>query len=162
MQAWLAGEIDGFAADARWYAGQPLLVTENDYELRLYNGDSGVIVADGPDRVSAAFERAGEIVAYSPLRLGAVQTLYAMTVHKSQGSQFDTAAVVLPAPDSRILTRELLYTAATRARERLLLLGSEEAIRAAVLRPISRASGLRTRLWGPTDGTRDASPPRAC
>ena len=82
-----------------------------------------------------------------PSRLSAVETVYAMSVHKSQGSQFDTAAVLLPAPDSRILTRELLYTAVTRARERLVLVGTEEAVRAAVARPIARASGLRGRLW---------------
>ncbi len=71
-----------------------------------------------------------------------------MTVHKAQGSQFGTAAVLLPDPASRLLTRELLYTAITRAREELILVGSEEAIRAAVARPIARASGLRERLWG--------------
>ena len=66
-----------------------------------------------------------------------------MTIHKSQGSQFDTAAVLLPPPTSPILTRELLYTAVTRARERLILVGTEEAMRAAVARPVARASGLR-------------------
>jgi exodeoxyribonuclease V alpha subunit len=71
-----------------------------------------------------------------------------MTVHKSQGSQFGTAAVLLPDPSSPILTRELLYTAVTRAREHLILVGAEEAIRAAVARPVARASGLRSRLWG--------------
>jgi exodeoxyribonuclease V alpha subunit len=69
-----------------------------------------------------------------------------MTIHKSQGSQFDTAAVLLPEPEARILTRELLYTAVTRARRRLILAGTEAAIRAAVERPIARASGLRDRL----------------
>jgi exodeoxyribonuclease V alpha subunit len=71
-----------------------------------------------------------------------------MTIHKSQGSQFDTAAVLLPPPDSPILTRELLYTAVTRARKRLVVVGSEESLRGAVERPIARASGLRRRLWG--------------
>jgi exodeoxyribonuclease V alpha subunit len=137
-------------ADQPWYAGRPLLVTENDYELRLYNGDTGVVVQD-EDRLVAAFERAGEIVEVSPSRLGAIETAYAMTIHKSQGSQFDTAAVLLPEPGARILTRELLYTAATRARENLVLIGSEEAVRAAVARPIARASGLRDRLWGPPE-----------
>jgi exodeoxyribonuclease V alpha subunit len=70
-------------------------------------------------------------------------------VHKSQGSQFDTAAVVLPPPTSRLLTRELLYTAVTRARTRLVVAGTEEAVRAAVARPVARASGLRERLWAP-------------
>jgi exodeoxyribonuclease V alpha subunit len=78
--------------------------------------------------------------------LSAVDTAYALTIHKSQGSQFGTAAVLLPDPGSRILTRELLYTAVTRARERLLLAGSEASIRAAIERPIARASGLRERL----------------
>jgi exodeoxyribonuclease V alpha subunit len=147
MEAWLASEIDDFSADSRWYVGRPLLVTENDYELRLYNGDTGVVVQADPDRVSAAFERRGEIIEVSPSRLGVVDTVYAMTIHKSQGSQFETAAVLLPGPTSRILTRELLYTAATRARELLMLAGSEETIRAALARPIARASGLRRRLW---------------
>jgi exodeoxyribonuclease V alpha subunit len=145
IEGWLAGEVAG---DGRWYAGRPLLVTENDYELRLYNGDTGVIVARGPDRVAAAFERRGSVVELSPARLGAVETVYAMTIHKSQGSQFDTAAVLLPAPTSRLLTRELLYTAATRARRQLILAGAEASIRAAVDRPVARASGLGWRLWG--------------
>jgi exodeoxyribonuclease V alpha subunit len=136
IEAWLDTGPDP------WYAGRPLLVTENDYELRLYNGDTGVVVAEG-DRLVAAFERG---LRFSPTRLSAVDTAYAMTIHKSQGSQFGTAAVLLPEPDARILTRELLYTAVTRARERLILAGSEAAIRAAVARPIARASGLRGRL----------------
>jgi exodeoxyribonuclease V alpha subunit len=74
--------------------------------------------------------------------------VYAMTVHKAQGSQFGTAAVVLPDPTSPILTRELLYTAVTRAREELIVVATEEAIRAAVARPVARASGLRARLTG--------------
>jgi exodeoxyribonuclease V alpha subunit len=140
IEAWLGQEATG------WYVGRPLLVTENDYGLNLFNGDTGVVIATGDDQFSAAFERGGRIVEFSPTRLAAVDTVYAMTVHKSQGSQFDTAAVVLPEPSSQILTRELLYTAVTRAQEELILVGSEEAIRAAVARPIARASGLRSRL----------------
>jgi exodeoxyribonuclease V alpha subunit len=153
IEAWLQGALGMLTMEDRWYIGRPLLVTENDYELRLYNGDTGVIVQSGPGRVSAAFERATEIVEFSPTRLEAVDTVYAMTIHKSQGSQFDVAAVLLPQPQSRILTRELLYTAATRARQRLILAGTEETIAAAVKRPVARASGLRRRLWdGPTRG----------
>jgi exodeoxyribonuclease V alpha subunit len=146
MEDWLADEIPGFSAQERFYVGRPLLVTENDYELGLHNGDTGVVVRTGEDRVVAVFERGGESVAFSPSRLGAVETVYAMTIHKSQGSQFDAAAVILPEPDSRILTRELLYTAATRARRRLILAGSEDAVVAAVGRPVARASGLGWRL----------------
>jgi exodeoxyribonuclease V alpha subunit len=148
LQAWLADAADGPAVAERWYVGRPLLVTENDYELRLANGDSGVVVRRADGRPTAVFERGEETIAYSPTRLGAVDTVYAMTIHKSQGSQFDAAAVMLPEPDSRILTRELLYTAATRARHRLILAGSEEAVVAAVRRPVARASGLRSRLAG--------------
>ncbi len=146
LEGWLQGEIEGLASDERWYVGRPLLVTENDYELRLNNGDTGVIVRSGA-RAVAAFERGAEVIEYSPTRLGAVETVYAMTIHKSQGSQFDAAAVLLPEPGSRILTRELLYTAATRARRQLTLVGTEEALRASVQRPVARASGLRWRLW---------------
>jgi exodeoxyribonuclease V alpha subunit len=136
IEAWLDTGPDP------WYAGRPLLVTENDYELRLYNGDTGVVAA-AEDRLVAAFERG---LRFSPTRLSAVDTAYALTIHKSQGSQFGTAAVLLPEPDARILTRELLYTAVTRAQERLILAGSEASIRAAIARPIARASGLRDRL----------------
>jgi exodeoxyribonuclease V alpha subunit len=148
-EGWLEAAVEGFSTHDRWYAGRPLLVTENDYELRLYNGDTGVVVRSGPDRVSAAFERGSGTIEFSPARLGAVETVYAMTIHKSQGSQFDTAAVLLPAPNSRILTRELLYTAVTRARTKVIVVGTEEMIRAGVQRPVARASGLRRRLWGP-------------
>ena len=146
--AWLAGELEGLDVDQRDYVGRPLLVTENDYELGLYNGDTGVIVQSPGGRPTAVFERGGELLHFSPLRLGAADTVYAMTIHKSQGSQFDTAAVLLPAASSRILTRELLYTAVTRARRELILIGTEDAVRQAVERPVARASGLRERLWG--------------
>ena len=143
IEGWLAAAIGDFDPDGPAYVGRPLLVTENDYELRLYNGDTGVIVRSPQGRVSAAFERGGELLEFAPTRLGAIETALAMTIHKSQGSQFDTAVVLLPAHTSRILTRELLYTAATRARVRLILAGTEEALRAAVSRRAARASGLR-------------------
>jgi exodeoxyribonuclease V alpha subunit len=148
IESWLSTELTGFDPEDRWYVGRPLLVNENDYELRLNNGDTGVIVRAGEDRVVAAFERGGEAIDYPPSRLGAVDTVYAMTIHKSQGSQFDAAAVLLPEPGSRILTRELLYTAVTRARRRLILVGTEETVRAAIARPVARASGLGARLRG--------------
>ena len=144
VESWLAQA--GLAADGEWYAGRPLLVTENDYGLGLYNGDTGVVVAAGDGRLVAAFERRGELAEFSPTRLAAVDTVYAMTVHKSQGSQFDTAAVLLPDAASPMLTRELLYTAVTRAKERLILVGDEDAVRTAVARPVARASGLARRL----------------
>jgi exodeoxyribonuclease V alpha subunit len=148
VEGWLDQGVGPFAADGEWYVGRPLLVTRNDYALRLYNGDTGVIVQTGPDERAAAFERGGQPVHIRPSRLEAVETVHAMTIHKSQGSQFDTAAVLLPDPSSRILTRELLYTAITRAKDHLILVGTEETLRAAVARPAARASGLGGRLWG--------------
>lgn len=146
LEQWLAEGVPGFDPTAEWYVGRPLLVTENDYGLKLYNGDTGVVIDVGDERVQAAFERSGEPVTFSPTRLGAVDTVYAMTIHKSQGSQFGTVAVVLPDAGSAILTRELLYTAVTRARERVVLVGDEVAVRAAVERSTGRASGLTARL----------------
>jgi exodeoxyribonuclease V alpha subunit len=150
IEQWLAAGAEGFDAFERDYPGRPLLVTHNDYELGLRNGDTGVIVAGEDNRLTATFERGTELLRFSPSRLDAVETVYAMTIHKSQGSQFDTAAVVLPDPASRILTRELLYTAVTRARDQLVLVGTEEMVKAAVARPVARASGLRERLWRAT------------
>jgi exodeoxyribonuclease V alpha subunit len=147
IEGWLTSAVDGFSTDDPWYAGRPLLITENDYELLLYNGDTGVVIRSTANRTTAAFERGGEILEFSPTRLGGVDTVYAMTIHKSQGSQFHTAAVLLPDPDSRILTRELLYTAVTRARSHLILAGTAEAIHAAVSRRVARASGLGWRVW---------------
>ncbi len=147
VERWLAAAIAGYGEGGPWYVGRPLLVTENDHALRLYNGDTGVVVDVGDGRVSAAFERSGGLFEVSPRRLGAVDTVHAMTVHKSQGAQFDAVAVILPDAASPILTRELLYTAVTRAQQQLTVVGTEDSIRAAVTRPIARASGLRQRLW---------------
>lgn len=144
VEEWLAEEVAGHATGAEWYLGRPVIVTANDYSLRLFNGDTGVLVDRGPAGAVVAFEHA----AVSPSRLPGVETVYAMTIHKAQGSEFDRVAVTLPRPTSRILTRELLYTAVTRARGRLLLAGTEESVRAAIDRPIARASGLTERLWG--------------
>ncbi len=144
VERWLAEEVAGFDAGGEWYVGRPVIVTANDYRLRLFNGDAGVVVAEVPSGIAVAFEQGR----FSPSRLSQMETVYAMTVHKAQGTEFEQVAVVLPEPTSRVLTRELLYTAVTRAKNRLLLVGTEEAVRAAVGRPISRASGLTERLWG--------------
>ncbi len=146
VERWLTDAIPDFSAAGEWYEGRPVLYTENDYGLQLYNGDTGVVVASGPD-LRAVFERRGQLLELSPQRLGRVETVHAMTIHKAQGSQFDRVALLLPDPSSPILTRELLYTAATRAQKELLLVGTEESVRAAVDRPIARASGLRQLLW---------------
>lgn len=146
LESWLAADIAATGSWIRDYPGRPLLITANDYDLDLFNGDTGVVVTTPTGTLTAAFERRGEIVTVSPSRLRAVETVHAMTIHKSQGSQFGTAAVVIPPVDSRILTRELLYTAVTRARNHLIVIGAEEPLRAAVQRPAARASTLGHRL----------------
>ncbi|MBD0323974.1 MAG: exodeoxyribonuclease V subunit alpha, partial [Aldersonia sp.] len=143
VQDWLSDAIDGYGTDGLWYLGSPLLVTSNDYQLKLFNGDTGVIVSsDGQPR--AAFLREGRVDLLAPSRLGDVQTVHAMSIHRSQGSQFERVTIVLPPVDSPLLTRELLYTAVTRAERRVRIIGAREAVLAAVARPITRASGLRS------------------
>jgi exodeoxyribonuclease V alpha subunit len=149
LERWLSERISGFRARAPWYVGRPVMVTANDYALGLFNGDTGVVVAGEDGRPEVAFARGVAVVRVSPARLVDTDTVQAMTIHKSQGSQFDTVVVVVPDQSSPLLTRELLYTGVTRARAQVIVVGSEGAIRAAVDRPIARASGLRERLWGP-------------
>lgn len=138
--AWLAEQIPDYGRGGEFYLGRPLLITANDYDVGLFNGDMGVVVVRD-DRMVAAFGADGPLV--QPSRLSAVQTPHAMTVHKAQGSEADGVTVVLPPPDSPLLTRELLYTAITRARSHVRVIGTEQSIRQAVGRPIQRASGLR-------------------
>jgi exodeoxyribonuclease V alpha subunit len=142
-EEWISAAVPGYGADGEWYRGRPLLVTANDYDLRLFNGDTGVVVDTGAGTVAAAFGEPGTPVLVPVGRLAEVISVHAMTVHRSQGSQFDRVSVLLPPADSPLLTRELLYTAVTRARHGLRLIGPAEAVRAAIARPVLRASGLR-------------------
>ncbi|WP_280463229.1 exodeoxyribonuclease V subunit alpha [Nocardia carnea] len=125
-----------------WYPGQPLLVTANDHEARIYNGDTGVVVSRPDGSLRVALQRGEEPLLIHPTRFPAVVTVFAMTIHRSQGSQYDAVTIVLPEPGSSLLTRELLYTAITRARRHVRILGTDEAIRAAIDRHVLRASGL--------------------
>ena len=146
VELWLAAE--GLVTPTEpWYPGRPVLVTHNDHVLRLFNGDAGVVVAEGEAR-RACFPGADGPRVFSPARLPPHDTVYATTVHKSQGSEFDHVLVVLPEVLSPIVTRELLYTAVTRARQRVTVAATEAVIREAVSQRVQRASGLRARLWG--------------
>ena len=126
-----------------WFPGQPLLVTANDHEARIYNGDTGVIVRDGEGGLRAALQRGSEPYLVHPTQFPGVTTVYAMTIHRSQGSQYGAVTIVLPGAESTLLTRELLYTAITRARQRVRIIGDAEALRAGISRRVLRASGLR-------------------
>jgi exodeoxyribonuclease V alpha subunit len=144
VHRWLTEE-SGLPIWSEWYAGRPLLVTANDYGLRVYNGDTGVVVAR-PDGLRAVIFGAAGPLDFATSRISDVETMYAMTIHKSQGSQAEEVTVLLPPEDSRLLTRELFYTAVTRAKVRVRVVGPEAAIRAAIGRRVVRASGLRQRL----------------
>ncbi len=141
-----AGIIQG---GARWYPGRPVLVTANDHQLKLYNGDVGLVARTREGALRVFFPGGGgELRSLSPSQLPPHETVYAMSIHKSQGSEFKEVAIVLPRPESPLLTRELLYTAVTRARERAVLYGDPESVRAAAKNPVARASGLAALLHG--------------
>ncbi len=130
------------------YDGRPILVTRNDPELGIYNGDIGLIAQGEDGRLRAWFDDgSGGLRAVSHLRLAGHETVFAMSVHKSQGSEFDRVAVVLPETASAILSRELVYTAISRARTAVSIHASREVLRAAIEERVERASGLRDLLW---------------
>jgi len=131
-----------------WYAGRPLLVTTNDYALDIYNGETGVVIADATGRARAWIAGAGAPRSFAPGRLDAIETMHALTIHKSQGSQAERVTVLLPDADSRLLSRELFYTAVTRAQQKVRIVGTEAAVRAAVGTTAQRATGLARRLAG--------------
>jgi exodeoxyribonuclease V alpha subunit len=147
-EQWLLAGPGGPGGGGAWYVGRPVIVTENDYSLGLFNGDVGVVVAQPDGSLAVAFRRGMGVATVSPSRVPGVATAFAMTAHRAQGSEFDEVVVLLPSASSRALTRELLYTAVTRARHRVVLVGTEESVRAAVRRRVARASGLTGRLWG--------------
>ncbi|MHB8429610.1 MAG: exodeoxyribonuclease V subunit alpha [Acidimicrobiales bacterium] len=130
----------------RWPVGRPLMVTANDRASRVANGDVGVVVDVDGRRVLALAEPGG-VRFVAPSRLSSIESWWAMTIHKSQGSELMHAVVSLPAVDSPVLSRQLFYTGVSRSKERLTVVGTEEVIRAAVDRPVARVSGLRRRLW---------------
>ena len=140
-------EVEGLIRrDHRFYDRRPLLVTQNHYEERLFNGDTG-IVTRGPDGLPiAAFEAEGGVRSVSIARLPEVETAFAMTVHKSQGSEFDRVILVMPERPSPVTVRELLYTAITRARTHLTVIASDNVLRTAVRTVTHRSSGLKDRL----------------
>ena len=153
-----------------FYDGRPVIVVANDYDVALFNGDAGVIA---PGRVAGAGNgtrddlegaensplrawfrgaEAGTLREVSPSRLPRHETAFALSVHKSQGSEFEEVVFVLPERPSPVLTRELVYTAVTRARRRVTIVGPEALLRQAITTRVERASGLAERLWG-ADGT---------
>jgi len=136
-------------SDVAFYPSRPVLVTQNDYALGLFNGDVGIALADdeAPERVRIVFETSRGVRRLTPGRLPLHEAVWATTVHKSQGSEFDRVLLVLPSEDSPLVTRELVYTGITRSRGQVEIWGSETVLDAGLGRRLARSSGLREALW---------------
>jgi exodeoxyribonuclease V alpha subunit len=142
----LVGERTGVNVYDEWYPGRQVLVTANDRGLGISNGDIGVVVRMADRRHRVVIRTGTEPRLFAPTRLSGIETVYAMTVHKSQGSEAHTVTVVLPDTDSALLTRELFYTAVTRARRSVTIVATELAVRSAIAQRVQRASGLAQRI----------------
>jgi exodeoxyribonuclease V alpha subunit len=135
-----------------WYKGRPVLITRNDYRLKLFNGDMGITLpgpgSTGKDLYVYFSGNSGELRPFLPSRLPEHETVYAMTVHKSQGSEFDHVLLILPDRDYPVLTRELFYTGITRTRKTVSIWATEDVLKSTISRKIERISGLKDALWG--------------
>jgi len=132
---------------SEWYPGRPVMMLRNDYVLKLFNGDIGIVLPDASDTPMVFFPDSDvgfRVVA--PLRLPEHETAFATTVHKAQGSEFDRVMLMLPAKPNRVATRELLYTAITRSRSGVTIVGGVEVVEKAIVSPTRRYSGLVARL----------------
>ena len=141
---------------APWYKGRPVLITRNDYRLELFNGDLGIAwpADDTGDRRVAVYFRSptGELRRFWPGSLPGHETAFVLTVHKSQGSEFDHILLILPNRDHPLITRELIYTAITRARRRVTVWADPDVLVAGISRTLQRTSGLRDTLWDTRSG----------
>lgn len=141
----LARRFDFTPRDA-WYHGRPVMVRRNDYKTGLYNGDVGIALLNRDGQLRVWFEGDNGLRAFLPSALPAHDSVYAMTIHKSQGSEFDAVTLVLPDYDVPVLTRELFYTGLTRGRRQLAVFASPKSLKQTVLRRVTRISGLASRL----------------
>src|SRR5438477_9258287 len=138
----------------KYCSGQPRMIVGNDYNLESFNGDIGITLSQ-PDgwRVFFPGEHGG-LRSFAPARLPEHETAFALTVHKSQGSEFREVLVILPAEDAPVLTRELIYTAVTRARNDVEIWAGEAILEQTINRKVRRNSGLRDSLWGNAGGSK--------
>jgi exodeoxyribonuclease V alpha subunit len=138
------------SADPSGSTSRAVMVTGNTYDLGLFNGDTGVLISVAGESAPAAFfsDPVSGVRRVSELRLPQYETAFALTVHKTQGSEYENVLLIMPDQVSEVLSRELLYTAITRARKRVEIWSGEEVFRRAIERRLERNSGLRDRLWG--------------
>jgi exodeoxyribonuclease V alpha subunit len=141
-------QADMIGKDTDWYRGKPIIIRRNHYEMQLFNGDAGILWPDTKGQLRAWFRRPdNHLHPFPPGRLPDHDTAYGITIHKAQGSEFDKVLLLLPEEDSRILSRELIYTGITRARSRLILCCTPKSLATAVKLRTRRHSGLRKKLW---------------
>ncbi len=131
----------------KFYRGRPVMISRNDYSLSLFNGDIGITSSDGAAKVVFPATDGEERIVH-PSRLPEHETAFSMTIHKSQGSEFDRVLIVLPDRWNMVMTRELLYTAVTRAKNGIVISASEDIVREMISTPTKRMSGLKQKLWG--------------
>ncbi len=149
---------------SRWYKGRPIMITANDYNLGLFNGDTGLLWPDdSPARQLRAYfpDPNGQLRSLAPSRLPAHDTVFSSTVHKSQGSEFERVLLLLPSHDTRALTRELIYTGITRAKTAVEIWGRREVFSLALQRRVQRTSGLRDAIWNPAHSTFSVATPKS-
>lgn len=132
--------------DNRFYENRPVMMTKNNYSLNLFNGDTGIVRKDKDGNLKVWFEVNGQLIDFSPALISNEETCFAITIHKSQGSEFDRILVLLPDYDTQVLSKELVYTAVTRARNHVLLQSDERVLKKAVTRSVKRGSGLKDRF----------------
>ncbi|MBF0376364.1 MAG: exodeoxyribonuclease V subunit alpha [Desulfamplus sp.] len=130
------------------YNGLPVIVKRNDYGLNLYNGDIGIFLKEKDGGLKVFFQGQSGFRKFMPGRLPEHEIAYTLTVHKSQGSEFDRVLLVIPDSKSPVLTREMLYTGITRAKKEVVIMASKDSITRMVENPIKRYSGLTEALWG--------------
>lgn len=137
----------GYISPNQMYKGRPIMVLQNDYQLNLFNGDIGLIWPDETGKLYAYFEReSNKLEAFGLFNLPKLQSNYVMTIHKSQGSEFDNVDVILSSVDHQIINKTLVYTAATRAKQTLRVFAQKQTLTQAINRPIHRCSGLNKRF----------------
>lgn len=131
-----------------WYHGRPVMINRNDYSLGLYNGDVGICLRNHDSgKLEVWFQKSeGDYCCYPPYRLPICTTVFAMTIHKSQGSEFEEVLVILPAEDSPILSRELIYTGVTRAKGKVTMYCNREILSLGIARQVTRTSGLARQI----------------
>ncbi len=129
-----------------FYEHRPVLITKNNYQLQLYNGDTGITRKDSTGKLKVWFEINNELVGFAPSLISNAETAFAITIHKSQGSEFNDVLILLPETDLPLLTKELIYTAITRARKHVTIQSPESTLLSAIQKSVERGSGIKYRL----------------